>query len=107
MLEVMYQQFELLRGERATITLLMGIFRFFLHSAPSYIFIREKKFITGGIKAGMFVYFLLYSYVAKLVCLDYYTTAVRTGGDGVGGISFLVIEKNTPGITTRRLKTIV
>jgi len=44
-------------------------------------------FITGGMKA------------------DYYTTAVRTGGEGIGGISFLIIERDSPGITTRRINT--
>ena len=48
---------------------------------------REKKFITSGIKA------------------DYYTAAVRTGGEGMGGVSLLLIEKNSPGVTARRMKT--
>ena len=39
----------------------------------------SKTFITSGIRA------------------DYYTVAVRTGGDGFGGISLLMIEKGTPG----------
>ncbi len=39
----------------------------------------SKIFITSGVRA------------------DYYTVAVRTGGDGHGGISLLLIEKNTPG----------
>jgi len=47
----------------------------------------EKKFITSGVKAS------------------YYTTAVRTGGEGMGGISLLLIEKNMPGVTVRRQKT--
>ena len=40
-----------------------------------------KTFITSGVRA------------------DFVTTAVRTGGDGYGGISLLVIDKNTPGFT--------
>ena len=52
-----------------------------------YIVNGEKKFISSGIKA------------------DYYTLAVRTGGPGMGGISLLLVEKNTPGITARRMKT--
>jgi len=47
----------------------------------------EKKFITSGIKA------------------DYYTVAVRTGGDGMKGISLLLIETALPGVTARRMKT--
>ncbi|OZG74910.1 acyl-CoA dehydrogenase [Hahella sp. CCB-MM4] len=39
----------------------------------------SKTFITSGIRA------------------DYYTVAVRTGGEGYGGISLLLIEKGTPG----------
>lgn len=44
----------------------------------------SKTFITSGIRA------------------DYYTVAVRTGGDGFGGISLLLIEKGTPGFTVGR-----
>ena len=42
----------------------------------------SKTFITSGIRA------------------DFYTVAVRTGGDGFGGISLLMIEKGTVGFTT-------
>lgn len=42
----------------------------------------SKMFITSGIRA------------------DYYTVAVRTGGEGYGGISLLLMEKGTPGFTT-------
>ena len=52
-----------------------------------YIVNGEKKFISSGTRA------------------DYMTVAVRTGGEGHGGISMLVIERNTPGLTTRRMKT--
>lgn len=41
----------------------------------------SKTFITSGYYA------------------DYYTVAVRTGGDGFGGISLLLVEKGTPGFT--------
>jgi acyl-CoA dehydrogenase len=41
----------------------------------------SKIFITSGVRA------------------DYYTVAVRTGGDGYSGISLLLIEKGTPGFT--------
>jgi alkylation response protein AidB-like acyl-CoA dehydrogenase len=36
---------------------------------------------------------------------DYFTTAVRTGGDGMGGISLLLIEKSMPGVHCSRLAT--
>lgn len=44
-----------------------------------YIVNGAKTFITSGTRA------------------DYITTAVRTGGEGPGGVSLLVIEKGTPG----------
>ncbi len=44
-----------------------------------YIVNGSKTFITGGTRA------------------DFFTTAVRTGGPGAGGISLLVIERDTPG----------
>ena len=47
-----------------------------------YIVNGEKKWITNGIWA------------------DYFTTAVRTGGEGMGGISVLLIERG-PGVETR------
>jgi acyl-CoA dehydrogenase len=43
-----------------------------------------KTFITSGVRA------------------DFVTTAVRTGGEGHGGISLLVIDKGTPGFTVAR-----
>lgn len=45
-----------------------------------------KKWITGGTMADIFV------------------TAVRTGGKGHNGLSFLVIERS-PGVSTNRIKT--
>lgn len=44
-----------------------------------------KKFITTGI----------YS--------DFFVTAVRTG-EGLNGISLMVIEKNSPGVKCRKMK---
>jgi acyl-CoA dehydrogenase len=44
----------------------------------------SKSFITSGVRA------------------DFVTTAVRTGGEGHGGISLLVVEKGTPGFTVDR-----
>ena len=46
-----------------------------------YLVNGAKTFITSGVRA------------------DFVTTAVRTGGDGYGGISLLVIDKDTPGFT--------
>ncbi|BFZ54786.1 hypothetical protein PYCC9005_001823 [Savitreella phatthalungensis] len=50
-----------------------------------YIVNGEKKWITNGIYA------------------DYFTTAVRTGGPGMNGISVLLIEKTMPGVSTRKM----
>ncbi|KAI2631205.1 acyl-CoA dehydrogenase NM domain-like protein [Xylaria nigripes] len=50
-----------------------------------YIVNGEKKWITNGIWA------------------DYFTTAVRTGGEGMGGISLLLIEREMGGVSTRRM----
>ncbi|KAF3909577.1 hypothetical protein AA313_de0205623 [Arthrobotrys entomopaga] len=50
-----------------------------------YIVNGEKKWITNGIWA------------------DYFTTAVRTGGPGMGGVSVLLIEKTSPGVSVRKM----
>jgi len=52
-----------------------------------YIVNGQKTFISGGMMA------------------DYFTTGVRTGGTGFGGISLLLMERHTPGIKVTRLKT--
>jgi len=52
-----------------------------------YIINGSKKFITSGMKA------------------DFFTVAVRTGGEGLTGISLLLVERQTPGFTQRRMKT--
>lgn len=51
-----------------------------------YVVNGAKTFITSGMRA------------------DYVTCAVRTGGDGMGGISLLVIEAGTPGFTRTPLQ---
>jgi len=51
-----------------------------------YIVNGSKTFITSGMRA------------------DYITTAVRTGGEGMGGISLLVVEAGTPGFTRSPLQ---
>lgn len=46
----------------------------------------EKTFITSGVRA------------------DYITLAVRTGGPGIGGVSLLLVEMDSPGITRSPLE---
>ncbi len=50
-----------------------------------YIVNGSKKWITGGLMG------------------DFFTTAVRTGDEGIQGISLLLIEKNTPGMKIRAM----
>ncbi|KAK4545550.1 hypothetical protein LTR36_002900 [Oleoguttula mirabilis] len=50
-----------------------------------YIVNGEKKWITNGIWC------------------DYFTTAVRTGGEGMNGVSVLLIERSMGGVSTRRM----
>ncbi|MBQ1542251.1 MAG: acyl-CoA dehydrogenase family protein [Caulobacteraceae bacterium] len=50
-----------------------------------YVVNGQKMFITSGMRA------------------DYYTVAVRTGGPGLGGISLLLIERDTPGFSRTKL----
>ena len=50
-----------------------------------YIVSGEKKWITNGIWC------------------DYFTTAVRTGGEGAAGVSMLLIEREHGGVSTRRM----
>ena len=51
-----------------------------------YVVNGSKMFITSGMRA------------------DYTTVAVRTGGPGAGGVSLLVIERDTPGFSRSLLK---
>ncbi|KAF9136238.1 hypothetical protein BGW39_003683 [Mortierella sp. 14UC] len=51
-----------------------------------YIVNGEKKWITNGTFA------------------DFFTVACRTGGDGMGGVSLLVIERGMPGVSTRQMQ---
>ncbi|KAL9630208.1 MAG: hypothetical protein Q9164_006536 [Protoblastenia rupestris] len=50
-----------------------------------YIVNGEKKWITNGIWC------------------DYFTTAVRTGGPGMNGVSALLIERDNGGVSTRKM----
>lgn len=54
-----------------------------------------KHFIVNGNK----------KWITNGVWADYFTVAVRTGGEGMGGISVLLIEKTMPGITVRKITT--
>jgi acyl-CoA dehydrogenase len=51
-----------------------------------YVVNGEKTFITSGVRA------------------DYLTVAVRTGSEGAGGVSLLLIEGDTPGLSRTSLK---
>src|SRR3954469_24794213 len=51
-----------------------------------YVVSGEKTFITSGMRA------------------DYPAVAVRTGGEGAGGVSLLLIEGDTPGLSRTKLK---
>jgi len=51
-----------------------------------YVVNGEKTFITSGMRA------------------DFITTAVRTGGKGAAGVSVLLIDGDTPGLTRTELK---
>jgi acyl-CoA dehydrogenase len=52
-----------------------------VRAGDHYVVDGAKMFITSGMRA------------------DYYTVAVRTGGVGKGGISLLLIERDTPGFS--------
>ena len=58
-----------------------------VRDGDDYVVTGAKTFITSGTRA------------------DFITTAVRTGGEGHGGVSLLVIEKGTPGFeVSKKLK---
>lgn len=50
-----------------------------------YIVNGEKKWITNGVWS------------------EYFTTAVRTGGEGMNGVSVLLIERSAGGVSTRQM----
>ena len=52
-----------------------------------YVVNGHKKWITGGLMG------------------DFFTTAVRTGGEGMGGISLLLIEREMEGVNIRKMET--
>jgi len=51
-----------------------------------YIINGQKKWITQAVNA------------------DFFTVAVRTGGPGAKGVSVILVERNTPGLSVRRMK---
>jgi acyl-CoA dehydrogenase len=55
-----------------------------VRDGDDYLVNGAKTFITSGVRAS------------------FVTTAVRTGGVGSGGISLLVVDKSTPGLTVSR-----
>lgn len=55
-----------------------------IRDGEHYVVTGAKTFITSGCRA------------------DYVTTAVRTGGPGHGGISLLVVERDTPGFSASK-----
>jgi len=55
-------------------------------SGKFYVVNGEKKWITNG------------------VFCDYFTVAVRTGGEGAGGISLLLLERGMKGLETKQMK---
>jgi acyl-CoA dehydrogenase len=59
-----------------------------IRDGDHFVLTGQKAFITNGSKA------------------DYVVAAARTGGEGHGGISLIVVEKDTPGFTTSRMRTV-
>ncbi|MGJ8536675.1 MAG: acyl-CoA dehydrogenase family protein [Parasphingopyxis sp.] len=57
-----------------------------VRDGDEYVVNGQKMFITSGMRC------------------DYMTTAVRTGGDGAGGISLLLIEMDRPGVSRTALE---
>ena len=55
-----------------------------VRDGDDYVVNGAKTFITSGVRA------------------DFVTTAVRTGGEGHGGVSLLVIERGTPGFSVSK-----
>jgi acyl-CoA dehydrogenase len=55
-----------------------------VRDGDAYVVNGSKTFITSGVRA------------------DFVTVAVRTGGEGHGGISLLVVDRGTPGFTVDR-----
>lgn len=52
----------------------------------SFVIDGEKTFISNGMRA------------------DFYAVAVRTGGEGAGGVSMILVERDRPGFTRTKLR---
>merc|ERR1712137_395621 len=52
-----------------------------------------KHYIVNGIK----------KWITNGVFADFFTVAVRTGGEGASGVSMLLLERSMPGITTKQM----
>jgi len=59
-----------------------------VRDGDSFVLNGQKTFITNGSKA------------------DYVVVAARTGSEGFGGISLIVVEKDMPGFTSNRVNTV-
>ena len=78
-----------------------------------YIVSGSKKWITGGLFGDFFTVhsllaFLIWLYLCSCdycFALHCAQVAVRTGGEGFGGISLLLLERDMPGISIRKMET--
>ena len=64
-----------------------------------------RRVSTGSTTEGELVVNGTKTFITSGVRADFVTTAVRTGGPGHAGISLLVVEKGTPGLTVDRTLT--
>ena len=55
---------------------------------------RDDVYIVNGAK----------KWITNAIFADYCTTAVRTGGEGRGGVSALIIPLNLKGVTCRKIE---
>jgi hypothetical protein len=46
----------------------------------------------------------LEQWITQAVNADFFTVAVRTGGAGAGGVSIIMVERERPGVSVRRMK---
>lgn len=42
--------------------------------------------------------------ITMSIAADFFTVACRTGGKGAGGVSVLLVDRNTPGLNVKRMK---
>jgi len=53
-----------------------------------------KHYVINGTK----------KWITQAVAADFFTVACRTGGPGPGGVSVIVVDRNTPGLSVKRMK---